>query len=78
MSYLKYYEYEEPSKTPRIIPDVTQEIKDFVGAGKKSYEEIVKEIQASNPIMTNDEVITQIKLVDAEWEPLRPKAEVEL
>ena len=78
MSYLKYYEYEEPSKTVRVIPDVKQEIKDFVGLGKKSYEEIVKEIQRDNPVMTNDDVIEQIKLVDAEWEPLRPKAEEEL
>lgn len=78
MSYLKYYEYEEPSKTARVIPDVKQEIKTFVGEGKKSYEEIVKQIQKSNPVMTNDDVIAQIKLVDAEWAPLRPKAEVEL
>lgn len=73
--YLKATDYVEPEKTERVVTDVKDEIKALVPSkGKKSYEEIVKEIQ-KNHSMTNDEVIAQIKEVDTEWEKDRPKVE---
>jgi hypothetical protein len=75
--YLKHKDYTEPSKTARVIPDVKAAIKTYVGNGKKSYEDIVKEIQKTNPIMTNDDVITQIKQVATETDYLvKPEVEI--
>lgn len=64
--FLKHEDYVEPVKSVRVVPDVKQGIKDFVGNGKRSYEDIVKEIQKGEN-MTNDEIIAQIKEVHDEW-----------
>ena len=67
--YLTHKDYEKPVKAEREVPDVTDAIKAFVNKGRKSYEEIVKEVQKSEN-MTNDEIIAQIKEINLEWYPL--------
>ena len=66
--YLTAKDYVAPEKPKRIIPDVKAKIKNFVGSGKESYENIVIEIQKTKR-MTNDEIIDQIKEIDLEWYP---------
>ena len=60
MTYLIHKDYKEASKKAKIIPDVKSKITVFVGKGKKSYEDIIIEIQKTENL-TNDEVIKQIK-----------------
>ena len=68
--YLCDKAYTAPEKPERIIPDIKDDIKALIPqGGRMSYEEIVKSIQASNPVMTNDDVILQIKEVHDEWYP---------
>ncbi len=74
--YLQHEDYVEPVKPVKVVPDVKEAIKEFVGKGKKSYEEIVKEVQKKENI-TNDNVIKQIKEVQVEWYPLPKPEEVE-
>ena len=71
--HLQHKNYVEPEKPEKIIPDVKKDIKDFVDKGKKSYEEIVIEIQKTER-MTNDQIIKQIKEVHDEWYP-KPEPE---
>jgi hypothetical protein len=69
--YLTYKDWEAGASPARVIPDVKAAIRSFVGIGRKSYEEIVAEIQKTNPVMTNDDVIEQIKVValEADYQP---------
>jgi len=60
--YLKHKDYDEPQKEVKAIPNIKSAITSFVGKGKKSYEEIVKEIQKTKNL-TNDEIISQIEEV---------------
>ena len=72
--FLTHKDYKETGNPKRVIPDVKDKIKKFVGTGQKSYEEIVIAVQSRFPIMTNDEVITQIKEI-AKEEEFQPKGE---
>jgi len=72
MTYLIHKDYKEASKEVKIIPDVKSKITAFVGKGKKSYEDIIKEVQKTDNL-TNDEIIKQIKEVNLEWYPLPVK-----
>lgn len=74
--YLTHKDYSEPEKIGRAIPDVKGEIRTFVGTGRKSYEEIVKEIQKTHN-MTNDEIIEQIEEV-AQESDYSPRGGLEL
>ena len=67
--YLISPDYVAPEATVKPkVKDVKTKIKTFVGEGKKSYEEIVKHIQEADNL-TNDEVISQIKEINLEWNP---------
>lgn len=70
--YLKHKDYVESEAVVKAVPDVKLAIKTFVGKGKKSHEEIVKEIQKTKN-MTNDEIIKQIKEI-AEEDNFKPVA----
>lgn len=68
---LTHKDYKAPVKEGRVVPDVKEAIRSFVGKGSESYEEIVKHVQASYSL-TNDEVIAQIREVSKE-EAYTPK-----
>jgi len=70
--YLKHKDYTEKKVVEKTAPDVKEEIKSFVGVGKKRYEEIVKHIQVNN-FITNDEIVKQIeeiKKTEADYKPV--------
>ena len=69
--YLEHKDYETPETSKKIIPDVKEAIRAFVGTGRESYEDIVKHVQESENI-TNDNVITQIKEVSKEANFTKP------
>lgn len=79
MKVLKHKDYVEPASTKKTIPDVKSLIKEFVGTGKKRYEEIIKHVQKTNYI-TNDEVVKQIeeiKETEVDYKPVVKEVEIE-
>ena len=79
MKYLKHKDYVEAEKPKKVVPDVKDKIRAFVGEGKKSYEEIVKHIQNVEGVnITNDDVITQCEALQLETEFTKVVKDVEI
>ena len=73
---LTHKDYKKPTLSKKVVVDVKQKIKDFVGKGSVDYEKIIKHIQKTDN-MTNDEVYKQIKEV-AEESDYKPVVEEEV
>ena len=65
MPYLEHKDYVDPTSTEKVVTDVKQKIRDFVGQGRRSYESIIKHVQKTDNL-TNDDILKQIKEVATE------------
>ena len=71
---LEHKDYTTPEVAEKIIPDVKETIRTFVGKGRKTSEEIKDHIQLSYNI-TNDNIEKQIKEVSKEEDYIKPVVE---
>ena len=69
--------YKEEIAKAKIVADVKEKIRLFVGKGEKSYEEIVKHIQKDENII-NDDIVSQIKEISKEADFIKPVEEIEI